>query len=270
MADDVTVQRVDPQSFETDVKAQWLWNGTIINGTAKTLYHAPTNIHGGRLTFEEIPELGNAPMMSSGGSWVSWKSCVFSRAEGPAVNLYSVMGLPFDVEIRSTSIDDRGDVIGQLHQTGRLEQESPGKLRAETYIEADYRGPKTVTWSPGYAVWLRQAEERSIDAVYGQLMIHEHGRFFNIARRRYSYYSDNVLPFDMVWHYKLLTVHSEVRGRDQIWDYSGTAYYSPAKAWTPDRSEFDAIFEAFVCGQSIDDQIQGAEPVEKENPMTVG
>ncbi len=270
MANEVTVQPMEPLSFESDMKAKWLWNGTIINGRAKNLYHAPTNIHGGRLTFEEIPELGNAPMMSSGGSWASWKMCVFSRAEPPAVNLYSVMGLPFDVEIRSTSIDDRGEIIGQVHQTGRLEEVSPGKLRAETHITADYHGPKNVTWSPGYAVWLRQADERSIDAVYGQLMIHEDGRFFNIARRRYSYYSDNVLPFDMVWHYKLLTARSEVRGRDQIWNYTGTAYYSPAEAWTSDRSEFDAIFEAFANGQSINDQIHDAQALKVDKPITVG
>lgn len=269
MANEVTVQQIEPQSFETDMKAQWLWNGTVINGTSKTLYHAPSNLHGGRLTFEEIPELGNAPMMSSGHSWACWKVCLFSKAEAPAVNLYSVMGLPIDVEINSTSIDDRGEVLGQVHQTARLEEVSPGKLRAETQIKADYHGPKNVTWSPGYAVWLRQAEERSIDAVYGQLMIHEHGRFFNIARRRYSYYSDNVLPFDMVWHYKLLTAHTEVRGRDRIWNYSGTAYYSPAKAWTPDRAEFDALFEAFVGDRSMGHQIHGTKPLE-QNPMTVG
>ena len=254
MAERVTVDNTTPQSVESDVKAEWSWNGESIKGTAKTLYHGPTNIHGGRLTFEEIPELGNAPMMSSGGSWVCWKSCVFSRAEGGSVNLFDIMGLPFHVEIESTSVDEHGTIIGQMKQTGKLEQVSPGKLRGETFIDAKYDGPKNVTWSPGYAVWLRQAGPGRIDAVYGQTMIHKHGSFFNIARRHYSYYSGRILPFETVWHYKLLSVDSQVQDGNQIWDYTGTAYYSPAEAETGNFKEFSSVLESVIEGASAEVQ----------------
>ena len=197
-------------------------------GHANVYYDTESNINGGVIVHEDIPELGNVLLAGSCTSIISWHGCIFSKATQGAVNLYSIMGTPFNVEVWFKMFTPAGKLIGELKQESQLVQEGPKTFQGSIKLEGTYEGPTDIVWSPGYAIPLRQVAPGLIEGVYGQTIICQSGEFFHVmASRRYHYSPGRELPFDQVWNYKLLKVQPMVKNGQRRFDYRAVAYYSP-------------------------------------------
>ncbi|MCY3959946.1 MAG: hypothetical protein OXG65_16865 [Chloroflexi bacterium] len=231
------------QYTELDLSARL--NDREIQGDYEGFYDADTNVHGGVIKFDDDPALGSVVLRASFGSWVSWNKCVYLHAKDGAVNLTSVMGFPFDVEVDYSMVRPDGTEIGRFQQIGHLEEVSPGRLQGHSRIEGWFEGPAEVEWSPGYAQYLRQAAQGRIESVYGQTIINEGGeRFHSAVRRAYLYEGDRELPFDEVWSYKMLSAVLTRKSGLRFFDYRATAQYTPA---------------SFIATSDIDESIAFAD-----------
>ena len=218
----------DPRAYMTEGELEVEWNGIPVEGKATIYYDPETNLNGGRIDWEDVPELGNVIL---GVSWISsqsYKNCVFSRVTDKAVNLISVMGPEFSVEVGYKVVDSRFKPIGEFHQIGEVRQVAPGFLKSKTQIKATYDGPKNLVSSPGYSVFLHQVGRGRIDGFYGQTIFTESGdQIHELVRRSYFYDNDRTLPFSETWNYKVLNLEVTVENGRRIWDYYATAYYTP-------------------------------------------
>ncbi len=221
----------EPESFVSEVDMAIEVNGITQLGRFEGFYDAGTNVNGGLMDFEDIAELDNSVLMWSCTSAISWSKCVFSKPINGAVNLISVMGLPFRAEVDFTLIDATGRLFCEVHQAGELNRVGPGRLKGHTQIEGFNRGDTDVKWSPGYSIWLRQVRPGQIQGVYGQTIFRESGEpFYVLSRRNYFYDNDNVLPFDIVWNYRLLSLDVALERGRRLIEYRASAHYVPAEA----------------------------------------
>lgn len=215
-----------------------------IKGGYEGFFDPTTNVHGGVGWFDEIPELGNWMLMASYGSWASWRKCIYSKPMSGAVNLIGILGEHHQCEVRYVHLDSDGEIIGNVFQVGEVEEVTPGRCSGTVSMSGFYKGPTNLTWSPGYAVYLRQAGPGEIEGTYSQTILAGDRSFRVCARRRYLYDTGKTLPFDEVWHYKLLTMDVQVEDERRLFDYRATAFYTPAEAEHGAIEDADQIFNA--------------------------
>lgn len=130
------------------------------------------------------------------------------------------------------TINEEGDTILQAYQKGvakKIDNIRISKVKLWGYIDPNYR----LKSSPGYAVYLTQKDNSTIEGVYNQIQIDINGkRYYEAAIREYKY--DNRkgkgLPFDEVMVFKYISSNINVIKDGKRRDYfEHTAYYVPAK-----------------------------------------
>lgn len=223
------MEREEQDSIVVEGSLDGMLNGLPLRGGFHGFFDAPTNILGGLVFMEDIPELESALLASSCTSAYSSVCCVFSRATNGAANLISIMGAPFDVDIEYHMVDTMGALVGRVHQTSELSMAAPGRGDIRVTIKGWLDGPKDIHWSPGYPIYPRQDGPDVIEGVYGQTIFTGSDHFYALCRRRYRYLSPRMLPCDEVWHYKLLKLDIGIEGGLRKFDFRSTAYYSPAE-----------------------------------------
>ncbi|MCY4437903.1 MAG: hypothetical protein OXE05_11290 [Chloroflexi bacterium] len=249
-----------PRSVLAEVDLEGELNGYSLDGSALAWYDAPTNVNGGVIDWQDVPELGNAMMAASKYSILSINFCIYSRSINGAVNLFSVIGLPHHAEVDYTLVHPDGSVIGQYQQSSHFEMAKPwhpgetmmkrGKSTVTGHFEGDL--PKRIETSPGYSIFLSQSDRGLVHGIYGQTMFCENGEYFyELVRRRYMFDNDNSLPFDEIWNFKFLRDHWEVKDDRRIMEYRATSYYTPAEAQHGHIDEFDRAFSDALQEEGI-------------------
>lgn len=194
-----------------------------------------TNKNGGVIELIEEP-LIKAEIdiqVPSNGSHISWAASIFSKETNGASNLVSVLEGPFKVDIDYSMVDAAGALVSHLKQEAVCDtlDLDEGLLAAKVGIYGWYKGPAKVDGSPGYAIYLRQIAPGLIEGVYGQPMLYDGDKaFYTFCRRRYSYESGKTLPFDEIWHYKILSARTFSDNGNRVLDFEAEAYYGPAEA----------------------------------------
>lgn len=232
-------------------------NGYDVKGRFRALSDPASGTFGALVIHDDIPELGNSLLAQSSCSYVCNSCCVFSRAIDPAVNLIDVMGFPYSIDVSYHCVDEASNCIGQISQHSDLWELKPREYETHVRAEGWYRGPTDIRWSPGYAIYLHQAGPGAIEAVYGHTLIAESSRFHVLVRRLYQYQTDRTLPFDEVWHYKLLKLDTKVEDGLRKFDFRATSYYSPAEdqhGAFPEQS-FSRLLEAAFSPAEADSRL---------------
>ena len=240
-------QPVEAQSQILEAELIGEVNGIAVKGHGYAFYDAETNINGGILDYEDVPELGNIMMASSTKCKVSAWCCVFSRPTNGAVNLISIIGrdrVKCDAEY--TMIDPDGKLIGELRQDTEFGLVAPGHYRGHTIVEGWHEGPKDLKWTDGYPIYLRQVDRGVIEGVYAQTIIRETGHFYELIRRRYYYDNDYTPPFHEILSYKMLNNNITVGGGRRVFDFRASAYYAPAEPQHGTIETSDRNFEKMM------------------------
>jgi hypothetical protein len=220
-------------------------NGYRFNSFAHLDIDPEANAYEQVIAVDDIPELENALLASSGSCYVTSTGGIFAQATRGAVNLLDVMGMPYKAEVDYLHIDDTGTQVGELHQTLEVAEIAPKRYEVKPFVEGWYKGPKDLCWTPGYAIYLRQAGPGLIEGVYGQTIFAHSGRINALVRRRYHYQSDRTLPCDEVWHYKILKLDVDVADGRRRFVAHVTTCFIPAEAQHGDVPESLEVLRRF-------------------------
>jgi len=211
-------------------------NGYRFNLYARLHIDPVANVYTQTVVQDDVPELQNALLAESGTCVVTSTGGIFARATEGAVNLIDVMGMPYRAEVDYVHINDQGKQVGEARQTLDVVELGPNRYGVTPFVEAQYNGPTDLSWTPGYAIYLRQASPGLIEGIYGQTIFTESGRIHALVRRRYYYESGRTLPCDEVWHYKLLKMDASVADGLRRFEARVTTFITPAEGQHGDLS----------------------------------
>lgn len=213
-------------------------NEGLLEGRAEAVYDARKNEIDGALRFwKRVPTYDEAS--ASCTSIASVVCSLFSNEVAGARNLSSVCApnIAGTSEFLMYAVSDQGsapNVIGSIKQIFEAKI-GDAEVSSKTSLSGWYKGPTTITGSPGYAVYLTQKDQNEIEGLYTQELeyIDENGdtsSFYSTARRKYRYDGGDTMPFDEVMNYKLLEVQKEFSsdGEQLTVGFRSSARYVPA------------------------------------------
>lgn len=162
------------------------------------------------ILMEDIKELGNTLLASSCTSYVMSTGGIFAPALNGAQRMVDITGFPYTVAARYIHTDDAGDHVGELSQTIEVREGGASNLvLVHPHVEGWYEGPKNISHSPGYSIYLRQGAPGVIEGTYGQTLFTDDGQTVHAhVRRTYRYNTPHRLEFDQIWNYKLRKVET--------------------------------------------------------------
>lgn len=88
--------------------------------------------------------------------------------------------------------------------------------------------PYVVEYSPGYAVYLRQMDEETIEGMYGQVIFTKNGSIYTLTRRIYNKKRLSKDMPDEVLIYKIIDLKRSSSGGHHIVKWTAATYYTIA------------------------------------------
>lgn len=162
------------------------------------------------IVMDDILELENTLLVSSCTSYAMSTGGIFAPALNGAQRMVDITGFPYTVEARYIHTNDAGEHIGELSQSIEVSAgATSNSMSMRPHVEGWYEGPKNISYSPGYSIYLRQGAPGVIEGTYGQTLFTEDGRTVHAhVRRTYRYDTPRQLEFDQIWNYKLRKVET--------------------------------------------------------------
>jgi hypothetical protein len=174
-------------------------------------------------------------------SCTSVQSVVFSLAAPGIYGAKSLIDILGPGNLEASAIyrifNERFKLIGEVEQrlNALIKENNEGYITTgETIVEGSCESEECkgtiVKYSPGYAVYLRQVDEETIEGVYGQVIYTTVGKLYTLTRRIYHKKDmRSQMPFDEILIYYILDLErNNVNGKHVIKWHTST-YYTPAK-----------------------------------------
>lgn len=225
-----TVELPQSGTVEMRLVGDGTLNGHHFDSDGQITVDVDRNLITTDFSIDDIPELGNALLAASCTSYAMSTGGIFAPAHEGAARLIDITGVPYSVGARYRHTDEDGNDIGRIEQGIDVSKDSDGFVLHPT-LNGEYQGPTDLVSSPGYAIYLRQDGQGSIEGTYGQTLFSRSGKkVYAHVKRNYMYKTAEKLPFDQVWRYKLLDVKVRATNGRRHFKSLVTAAFLPAEA----------------------------------------